>query len=103
MNRVTKWVVRGLLGLVGLLVIAVILVYALSSRRINKVYTVNEPALTIPTDSALIAKGQHFVQAIGKCATWHGDDFAGKVRSEDPLIGRMYTANLTRGNGGIGA
>jgi len=38
MNRVTKWVVRGLLGLVGLLVIAVILVYALSSRRINKVY-----------------------------------------------------------------
>ena len=103
MNRVTKWVVRGLLGLVGLLVIAVILVYALSSRRMNKVYTVNEPALTIPTDSASIAKGQHFVQAIGKCATCHGDDFAGKVLIEDPLIGRMYTANLTRGNGGIGA
>ena len=103
MNRVTKWILRGLLGLVALLVIAVILVYALSSRRMNKVYTVNEPALTIPADSASIAKGQHFVQAIGKCATCHGDDFAGKVLVEDPLIGRMYAANLTRGNGGIGA
>jgi cytochrome c553 len=102
MNRVTKWIVRGLLGLVGLLLIAIVLVYAVSSRRINKVYSVNEPALPIPSDSASIAKGQHFVQAVGKCASCHGDDFAGKVIAEDALIGRIYSANLTRGNGGIG-
>jgi mono/diheme cytochrome c family protein len=103
MNRVTKWIGRGLVGLLGLLVIAIALVYAISSRRINKVYTVNDPAPAIPTDSASIAKGQHFVQAIGKCASCHGDDYAGKVIVDDGVIGRIYSANLTRGKGGIGA
>ena len=103
MNRVTKWIGRVLAGLLGLLVIAIILVYALSSRRINKVYTVSDPALAIPSDSVSIAKGQHFVQAIGKCASCHGDDYAGKVIVDDGLIGRIYSANLTNGTGGIGA
>jgi cytochrome c553 len=103
MKRVTKWIGRGLAGLLVLLVIAILLVYAISSRRINKVYSVNQPALSIPGDSASIAKGQHFVQAIGKCASCHGDDYAGKVIVDDNIIGRIYSANLTRGNGGIGA
>jgi cytochrome c553 len=49
-----------------------------------------------------IAKGRHFVQAIGKCASCHGDDYAGKVIVDDGLIGRVYSANLTKGKGGIG-
>lgn len=102
MNRVTRWIGIGLAALVGLLVVAIIIVYAISSRHINKVYSVNEPALPIPTDPGSIAKGQHFVQAIGKCAGCHGDDFAGKVLVDDAPIGRLYAANLTRGSGGIG-
>ncbi|HXL87339.1 MAG TPA: hypothetical protein VN927_09005 [Gemmatimonadaceae bacterium] len=46
---------------------------------------------------AAIAKGQHFVQAIGKCAVCHGDNFAGKVLFDDNIMGRLYSANLTRG------
>jgi len=103
MGRVTKWLGFGLLGLVGLVVIVIVIVYAVSSRRMSKTYTVSDPPLAIPTDSTSIAKGQHFVQAIAKCATCHGDDFAGKVVIEDPLMGRLYAANLTRGEGGIGA
>ncbi|MFL5502337.1 MAG: cytochrome c [Gemmatimonadaceae bacterium] len=103
MNRVTKWVGRGLVALIGLLLIGIVVVYALSTRRMNKVYTVREPPLAIPTDSISVAKGQHFVQAIGKCATCHGDDYAGKVITDDVPIGRVYSANLTRGSGGIGA
>lgn len=68
----------------------------------NKVYSVTDPALVVPSDSVSVAKGEHFVQAIGKCASCHGDDFAGKVVVDDAPIGRMYAANLTSGNGGIG-
>ena len=103
MGRVTKWIGIGFLGLIGLLVIAVVIVYALTSRRMSKTYAVNDPPLAIPTDSASIAKGQHFVQSIAKCATCHGDDFAGKVVIDDAVMGRLYSANLTRGEGGIGA
>lgn len=103
MNRVTKWLGRGLVALIGLLVAGIVVIYALSSRRMNKVYAVSEAPLAIPTDSLSIAKGRHFVQAVGKCANCHGDDYAGKVINDDVLIGRVYSANLTRGSGGVGA
>lgn len=73
-----------------------------TSRRISKVYTFNDPPLAVPTDSASIARGQHFVQAIGKCAACHGDNLAGRVVFDNPAIGRLYAANLTGGTGGIG-
>ena len=103
MGRVTKWIGIGLVGLVGFLVIAAAIVYALSARRISKVYAFDDRPLSIPTDSASIARGHHFVQAIAKCATCHGDDLAGKVFVDDLPMGRLYSANLTRGKGGIGA
>lgn len=102
MKRVTKWLAAGLAGLVGLVVIAMAIVYGVTSRRMGKVYSVTDPPLAIPSDSASIAKGYHFVQAIGKCATCHGDDLAGKVVVDNAIMGRLYSANLTRGKGGIG-
>jgi len=42
-------------------------------------------ALKRPTDGAAIGKGQHFVQAIRKCAVCHGDNFAGKVAFDDNI------------------
>jgi mono/diheme cytochrome c family protein len=43
------------------------------------------------------------VQSIAKCATCHGDDLAGKVFVDEPIMGRIYSANLTRGKEGIGS
>jgi mono/diheme cytochrome c family protein len=102
MKRAMKWIGVGVAGLVGVLILAMAVVYAVSSRRIARVYTFNDPPLAIPTDPASIARGQHFVQAIGKCASCHGDDLAGKVFVDDQVMGRIYAANLTRGQGGIG-
>jgi mono/diheme cytochrome c family protein len=102
MKRVTKWVGTGLAGLVGLVVIAMAIVYGVTSRRLSKVYNVTDSPLTIPSDSVSIVKGYHIVQAIGKCAACHGDDLAGKVVFDNPVMGRLYSANLTRGRGGIG-
>jgi len=103
MGRVTKSIGVVLAGLVGLVVIALVIVYAVSSRRMAKSYAFDDPPLVIPSDSASVAKGHHYVQAIAKCATCHGDDLAGKVFVDDAAMGRLYSANLTRGKGGIGA
>jgi mono/diheme cytochrome c family protein len=102
-KRFLKFAGFSLAGLVGVVVVGMVVVCALSTRHLNKVYSFNDPPLAIPSDSASIARGQHFVQAIGKCATCHGDDLAGKIVSDDFLIGRLYSANLTRGKGGIGS
>jgi mono/diheme cytochrome c family protein len=102
MKRVAKWLAAGLAGLVGLVVIAMAIVYGITSRRMGKVYNVTDPPLAIPSDSASIAKGYHFVQAIGKCAVCHGDDLAGRAVLDNAVMGRLYSANLTRGKGGIG-
>ena len=103
MKRAFKWLGIALAGLAGLIVLAMVGVYAVSARRMSKVYTFNDPPLAIPTDSASISSGQHFVGAIAKCATCHGDNLAGKVFVDEPLMGRIYSANLTRGKGGIGS
>lgn len=103
MARVTKWIGIALAGIVGLIVIAVVIVYAISSRRMGKVYSFQDQPLAVASDSTSIAKGKHFVQAIAKCASCHGDDLAGKVVVEDPMMGQLYSANLTRGKGGVGA
>lgn len=103
MKRAMKWLLVGLAGLAGVIVLAMAVVYVVSSRRISKVYTFNDPPIAIPTDSVSIAGGQHFVQAIAKCASCHGDNLAGKVVVEDAIMGRLYSANITRGKGGIGS
>jgi mono/diheme cytochrome c family protein len=69
----------------------------------NHVYSFNDAALAIPSDSGSIARGRHFVEAIGKCAGCHGDNLAGKIVADDRLIGTLYSSNLTRGKGGIGS
>lgn len=102
MGRVTKSIGLVLVGLVGLVVLALVIIYAVSSRRMAKSYSFDDPPLAIPSDPASVARGQHYVQAIAKCASCHGDDLAGKVVVDDAVMGRLYAANLTRGKGGIG-
>src|SRR5437588_8938392 len=99
MRRLTKWIVISLIGLVGILVVAVEMVYALSSLRMRKTYVFKDAPITIRSDSVSLLNGHHFVQAIAKCAVCHGDDFAGKVIVENAAMGRLYAANITRGKG----
>src|SRR3982074_995538 len=103
MKRALKWMGIAVAGLAGIFVLAMVVVYVISARRISEVYTFNAPPISVPTDGATIAKGQHFVHAIAKCVNCHGDNLAGKVVFDDKIMGRLYSANLTRGKGGIGS
>ena len=91
------------LALVGLVVIAVGLIYLLSSRQLSHTYAVTPPPLVIGTDSATLARGRHLVEARLLCTNCHGPDLAGTVVVDAmPLFGRFVASNLTRGTGGVG-
>ncbi|MEQ8337701.1 MAG: hypothetical protein RIA62_10160, partial [Cyclobacteriaceae bacterium] len=60
-----------------------------------------EPVLMeINNDSTALRIGKKWVTSI--CAECHGTDLGGHTVVEDPIIGRLYAPNLTRGKGGIG-
>jgi cytochrome c553 len=102
MKRVLKWLGYIIGGLVVVLILAVGTIYAITSSRMSKSYSTSVPGLTIPTDSASIARGQHLAVTIGKCQGCHGDNWAGTDFINDGMFAKLTSANLTSGKGGIG-
>lgn len=89
------------LVLVVLFAVAMGFVYWRSNSLLAQRIRVDEPALTIPTDAAAIARGEHLAVIRG-CTDCHGTDLGGKVLVESFPVGRIAGPNLTRGRGGIG-
>jgi mono/diheme cytochrome c family protein len=102
MARVTRILGRIVLGFVALVLVLLAAVYALSARALGKTYPIPDVALTIPADSASIARGEHLFQAVLGCAGCHGQDAGGRVFAEMGPVGTGAGANLTRGAGGVG-
>jgi mono/diheme cytochrome c family protein len=103
MRRVLRWIGFLAGGLVVVIAVGVALVYGVTSRRMSREYRIVPAPLPIPTDSATVQRGRHLAIAINQCANCHGDNFAGRVFVDNPAMGRIYSANLTRGKGGIGS
>lgn len=103
MKKGVKWMGIILGGLVGLIVVAAVASFAIATSRINKSYDVPVTAVTIPSDEAAIARGEHLVLAIAGCDECHGDNLGGRLLVDDPVIGTFYGSNLTAGVGGAGA
>ena len=102
MRKVLKWIGIILGALVGLLLLAVAVVYVISSIRFNRTYDIQFEAVVIPTDEASIEYGEH-VAAIRSCMACQVIPVAGQIEFEDPTVGRIANAILTSGEGGIGA
>ena len=82
----------GAAAFIGLVPVALAIVYALSETRLRKDYAIRiAPA---PIDSALVAEGSHLARSRG-CADCHGEDFAGKVLLDEMPFGRIVGDNLT--------
>jgi mono/diheme cytochrome c family protein len=102
MKKILKWVGIVLGGLAGLVVIALIAIYAMSQSRLTHVYKVTEEVVVIPTDAASIENGKHIFQFRG-CEACHGENLEGTVYLDDPAIGKVISSNLTTGKGGVGS
>jgi mono/diheme cytochrome c family protein len=103
MRKFLKWVGIVLGGLVGLVIVAVVVVYVVAEVKINRTYEIAAMNIPVPTDAAAIARGQHLVQAVFLCSQCHLPDMSGGVLFDDPLTGRLAPSNLTGGRGGVAA
>ena len=103
-RKILKWIGIVLGSLVGLLVLSFMVLYTIGSIKWNKIhgkYDVPVETITIPTDPASIARGEH-VAIIHMCGDCHNDDFSGISDSAPGLI-TVSIPNLTAGAGGVGA
>jgi mono/diheme cytochrome c family protein len=101
MKKILKLVGIVLSSLIVLLVVAVMGLSASARARFNRVYDIQPAALVIPGDAESIAKGEHIASIY--CANCHGDNIAGEVFFNEPVLAVIDSPNLTTGEGGIGA
>jgi mono/diheme cytochrome c family protein len=101
MKKVFKWIGIVLGSLVGLIIVAVAVLYSMGNARLNKKYNFPSSNITIPTDAASIEYGKHRAETL--CEGCHGPDLSGieKWFNAGPL-GTVDSANLTSGDGGMG-
>jgi len=108
MKKFFKWTGIVLGGLIALTLLTGLVMYPIGMKKITRTYpNITVEMIKIPTDAEAIARGRH-VSIIWACTKCHGEDFSGKLLTNDPIEGTIPTfgsipaPNLTSGNGGIG-
>jgi mono/diheme cytochrome c family protein len=86
-----------------MIVVGVLYAVILWASPRSRLYHPREDQVPIPSDANSIARGKHLVEAVAVCTICHGENLGGKLAFDDPFLGHGYTANLTRGQGGIAA
>src|SRR5512147_2702027 len=102
MHTILKWTALIAAAIAALLVAACIAVYWSSESRLRHLYSVRPAPLSVAGETVTIERGLHTATIRG-CRDCHGDNLAGRVFLDDPMIGRFVASNLTRGKGGVGA
>ena len=104
-RRIFKWIGIVLGSLVGLLVLAFVVLYIIGTVKWNSIrgkdYDVPVAPITIPTDQASIARGEH-IATIRMCKDCHTENWSGQSDSVPGLITLAFP-NLTSGAGAVGA
>lgn len=96
-----KWIGVALGSLLILLLAVVIIMLLMANRQLNRTYDITPTALYLPTDSQAIAHGQHIAKVL--CNECHGGAYEGKMYFDEMPLARVYTSNLTPGEGGVGS
>ena len=92
--------VRGALGVVVLLLLAVGAAYVVVSGRMSAVYDVPVAAIETSTDSSVLARGYHVARIRG-CLDCHGDDLGGRHFFDGMPVASVTATNLTSGENGM--
>lgn len=107
MGKVLKWIGIVVGGLLGVIVLAVVVLYALGRAQFSQNTNVGHP-VTVPTSAEAVARGDYLLQAVMGCEGCHGAGLQGsvffdpEVIPDGPPFGTLYAPNLTTGVGGVG-
>lgn len=100
MRRFLKWTGIVLGVLVGLLLLAVGVVYLLSNTRINNKFSIAAAPVPVISDPENISNGRH-IAVIRGCVDCHGENLEGRVFIDEPVFARLSGSNLTTGSRGV--
>jgi mono/diheme cytochrome c family protein len=95
MNRLLRWLGIGLGAVLGLIVVALGVIYVLSQHTLNKRYPLPRTAIVVPNDAASIAEGQRLATIAGCANSCHGPHGEGEVLLDEPILGRLVAPNLS--------
>jgi mono/diheme cytochrome c family protein len=79
------------------------IVYYQTNQRMAKTYIVRVPSRTVSPDAGSIERGKYLLENRAPCIDCHGKDLGGQVFADNFAFGRIASANLTKGRGGIGS
>lgn len=102
MKKILKWIGIVMGSLIGLVLVSGLVMVLVGNSRLNKTYDFPPSELVLPTDEASLELGKHRVDSL--CAGCHGPDLGGIEKWFDAgPLGTVDSANLTSGEGGVGA
>ncbi len=99
--QIIKWIAIALGSLAALGLIGLGSIYWMSNSHINRSIGITPHAVPAAGDSSAIAYGKRLAVVRG-CTDCHGDNLAGKLFIDAPMVAKLYSSNLTAGKGGIG-
>ncbi len=98
--KVLKWTAIAVGALIGLAVVLALSLQVMSISRERRQYAIAPEKLVLHATPDR-TRGEHLAQ-IG-CVGCHGVDLGGQEMVNNALMGTIWSRNLTRGDGGIGA
>jgi len=102
MRKALRILGKIVLGLVALIVLVLVVGWVVSSMKFRKRYAIAPAHLTVPADSASLARG-HALAALSGCTGCHAGNLGGQVMIDGFPMAKLAAPNLTRGRGGVGA
>lgn len=90
-----RWIVRGLIALVAVLLLALAVIYGGSEWVIRKGHAVPMAEVAVPADPASIAEGARMAR-LASCRDCHAANGEGGVLFEDPMLGRIAPPPLAK-------
>lgn len=97
--KILKWIGIILGSLVVIITAIVFFQIRKAENLMARTVDIKPVTMTIPEDSAALAIGKKWVTTL--CNDCHNTDLGGKVFIDDPTLGKIFTPNITKGEGGI--
>ncbi|MEO8029574.1 MAG: cytochrome c [Gemmatimonadota bacterium] len=97
MSKILRWLGIGLGSIILVAAIGFAIAVVITEQRQSRKWPITTVAITVPTDSASIARGAHLASAIGKCVDCHGPDLGGRLFIDGMPMGKFVAPNITPG------